>query len=314
MLDPIYELVRIGKSSNDPFVLAIALPISQRKNSNQGSDASNEAPKINGSALSRDIVRYNPLQSLNDPQIPSTFYETLSLISTFKPISCVNNIDPIKFVYLDLDETEGHSMAVQGRYPSALCYALSTKRWDFDHNGLNIRNFELESSNVLSLLSRCLHYNRRGINLSFGTQASSLEITQERLMACVNVLQEGGYLFFRITNLLTKYMPTIWSILLNKFDLLTLYKPATCMCIYDQCYIVGTGRNKNIDKWKFENINHNNDNYLGNVSERDEDSFNQQFNILRQYKHRAINGINAKENNTSLYDVDKAKVEYIGLY
>jgi len=293
MIDPIF----IDKNILNNIRGAKPLQRNERNSTQfrQGqNDETSNTNDLSGVDIS-DIARYNPFQELNRQPVvvPVSFFETLSILRVFNPITCNQGIDASKFVYVDLDITEGFSMAMQGRFPKSLCYALSSKRWNFSRNGMNWKNFELESSTYESILERVLDYNCRGINISYCSQDDSDIETETRINTCMLVLQSGGMMILRLTNPETSHASCLWNKLSYFFGKLTLYKPATTMCLTMECYLIAENRR------------------IKDGTQASGD-FEEQLSLIREYKHTSIKGIKQYKDNRALYDIDRAMIEYMG--
>lgn len=188
--------------------------------------------------LRRSIEAYNPFESIVGAT-PVSFYETLAILNEFLPITELTTAGQTNiFSVLDLDATEGFSMALYRRYPNFRCYGvmntLTAMKWDFDRSGLPMSNFNLASSTPRTLLSRVLSYNQRGILISYATLTTA---DPHRLRAAVNSLAVDGTVLLRLDY--TKVPVAELGNLTEAFEEVTAYKPAVTSSISTEIYIVG---------------------------------------------------------------------------
>lgn len=187
-----------------------------------------------------DIMKYNPFQRLlYNKATPASFYETLSIIQAFNQISCVRYINSDSAVVLDLDDTDGFLMAIQGRIVNSLSYSLHTKDIYNMNNELNISSIDRIASTPTSLASRCKFYNRSGIEMTFSHQALDFSESVERILSCIAAVSRNGLLAFRVDDYKSNFCQVMFNLLESWFSTVTLYKASTMSCVKTEIYLIG---------------------------------------------------------------------------
>jgi len=260
----------------------------------------------------RDIRKFNPFE-LIPGETPISCYESLAVFNDFSLVSCNNGINPANFTYLDLDDTEGFSIAVQGRYPNALCYGLGNRlgsiKWNFDKNGLNSSKFDLSSSSYKALLAKTLHYNSRGILLSYCTlNEDELDITA-KLRATINVLGTGGSAIIRINDYTSDKSLELLTPLDELFEDLFLYKSAVTSCVSTECLLICLRKdNRRDEEDKIIPMS-----YEVEKIDRSGGLLRKQIENLEEARRIAEASIAEYCDNRFSYNVSGAKSSYLGL-
>lgn len=192
-------------------------------------------------------LAYNPFEEL----VLRTYLTTMEIVSIFhaiNPISCrppnLYDIDANKYVYLDLDETAGASVAMQVFYPNSYCYGLSQatgKDWNFVGNRFDIRNFMIQSATIESLRHLCFLNNPRGIDAAFvTTKINDSNISRwEKLFAGISILLEDGFLMYRFYHRYSDDDAQMIFLASQCFRSIELYKPACSPCDDSSVYLIG---------------------------------------------------------------------------
>ena len=245
-------------------------------------------------------IKFNPFESIVGIS-PISIYETSSIIQEFKILGCVSGSNTKKeFSYLDLDDTEGFSMAIQGRCPKSYCYSVyntsSRLKWNFDRNNLAAQNFNLDSSCYKTLLARVLLYNTRGIIISFVSISSTESYIKSKLRTGVNCLSVAGTCLIRLD-----YADIHWTYfepLEEMFNQIVIYKPAVTSATSTECYMVCLD--------KIESTYYNSKS-LGTGYHKLQD----QVHVLETRRILAEYNISKNVDNRLAYDISKAKVKYL---
>lgn len=173
--------------------------------------------------------KYNPLETLGkDEATPSSFYCLQSVLLAFAPIHVCREIRDREFAFLDLDDTDGCLMAIQGLYPNSMQYSL-TKSLDFNA-GLDMSRVKMEATSVQGLARICRGENPRGISLAYCSPGKSEEETVNRLVAGTACISDIGTLIIEVEDYTISLFAAIWGFLSGRFGSVILYKPGTLPC------------------------------------------------------------------------------------
>lgn len=260
--------------------------------------------QYNLNTLKEAAFRFNPFETIVG-NTPVSCYETLSIINEFRLFGCNGGSrNPTKFVYLDLDDTEGFSMALQGRFPNSLCYGLANSKtrvkWDFFKSGLEYVNFDLESSSYKSVMSRCIYYNSRGIPLSYLTFGMDEPHIAAKLRAAVNVLSVNGNCIIKLVdyNLIPlEYLRPLVGV----FKKLIIYKSAVTSSSEMEANIICLE--------KYEGQGYDVRLVDGKIPHKIADG----LLLLETQRLAAEYSISKFVDNRTCYDVSAAKIDYLGM-
>ena len=246
-----------------------------------------------------DVINYNPLEELcYKSETPCSFYEILSIIQAFKIMSCSNIIDSTNCICLDLDDTDGFLMAIEGRFPYSLTYSLYTKEIVRIDNGLDLSRIDDISSSPHSVAVRCKLNNMNGIDLSFGVQSNSLDDSIDKMLACISVLSRYGTLVYRVDDYKSIFCRDIFTVISSWFADVTLYKPGMMSCINRGAYIVASSKRDDPVDVSLENV--------------EESSLNSLINILEKERKICVNSIKAGIDNNKNFDINATLNYYLG--
>ena len=257
--------------------------------------------------------RFNPFESIVGIT-PITFYETLAILNQFNVLGCTRGFsNPAEFSYLDLDDTEGFSMAIQGRCPRAYCYSLyntsQRRKWNFERNGLDTENFNLDSSCYKTLLARSLLYNTQGLLVSFVSLTLEESSIWSKIRTGVNVLSVGGTCLIRFDyaqadavadaqaepDIILKHLTSLESM----FQELIIYKPAVTSATSTECYLICLNKIEST-YYVFKSLEDITSNKL-----------KLQIAELESRRVAAEYSISKNVDNRAAYDISKAKVRYL---
>jgi 23S rRNA U2552 (ribose-2'-O)-methylase RlmE/FtsJ len=242
----------------------------------------------------RAMHNYNPFETICGNTTPVSCYETLAVLQEFQLLGCGDNT----FSYVDLDSTEGFSLAIQGRYPGAYGYGLyntpSRVKWDFDRNGLDMDNFNLDSSTPRTLLARSLYYNSQGVHISFIDLPT--DGYDAYLRAGTNALAKDGSCLVRFDY--QDVNVSLLECLQSMFERLQLYKPAVTSASSSECYLVCL--------YKKEST------YYERESTHPDPILGSQVAILEAQRLIAEYSIAHHVDNRDVASVNKARIQYLG--
>lgn len=268
-----------------------------------------------------NLLKFNPYHSLVGPELPDSFYAVLSIFNRYTLISCDQFIHNEGCVCVDLDETPGFIMATQGRYPDTIFYSLSSKNFDEEGSGVILLNVHTRSITYEDLLDNCMSANPRGVDFCFCSSGVDINDTLERLNICITALKNKGFLIVYLTGSgpfapsadLTTVMECTKP-LIQSFESVMIYKPATSSLVSSDFYVVCTGRFElNMDfkcsethcsrkKYKVPNDNVATDNII-----------DRQYLLLEEWRRTCIKSIINGIDNTKNCDVETAKINYLSL-
>ena len=265
----------------DPWLRFIELPVSL---SNDSSIIPQKS-YVRGSAL----IKFNPFLSLVKPNLPDSFYATLSIYNAFSLVSCNRLIHSEGLSCVNMDETSGFIMATQGRYPDTVFVSLSRDDWDIEVSRINLLQVNDNSTTLEELEWNCLEDYPRGVDLAFCSNP-----TEERLMLSISLTKIGGSLVLQVDRLPENQL--IRSILEN-FSRVLAYKPATTSSISTMMYIVCSGRSTQSESTLDDRLL----------------QFSVQLQKLEDYRLRCLTQVLSGVDNTDNCDTHLAEVEYLSL-
>jgi hypothetical protein len=247
------------------------------------SHATTTQPRVRlDDVVPEDIMKYNPFQRLlyNKPT-PASFYEALSILQAFNQVLCSRYINSDAAVVLDLDDTDGFLMAVQGRIVNSLCYSLHVKDIYRMGNDLNLGSIDRIASTPMTLASRCRFYNQGGIDLAFSQQALDFPTSVERILSCITAVSRDGLLAFRVDDYTSNFCQVMFGVLESWFSKVTLYKPSTMSCVKTEIYLVAINKH--------------------GQSKPGDSKLSEQIEVLEQERKRALNTILTSSGDNDQY-------------
>lgn len=187
--------------------------------------------------LRQDVERFNPYQTIPNGITPPTYYECLSVLNTFMPLSCKGQRSYDHPVILDLDNTDGTTMALQTRYPKCIIYCSNLKAYSL-HNGLDMYNVMGDKRTPRTIKEYLLMYNSRGADFAFCVDQEHFDLMRQVTHA-IQSLDRGTILALRVSNFESGRVMRVIEYMLYWFKDVTIYKCATMSCVSNECYIVG---------------------------------------------------------------------------
>jgi hypothetical protein len=268
-------------------------------------DESSEGEYDNMRLVTKEkLLKFNPYYSLCVPGLPDSFYAVLSIFKNFSLVSCNQLIHNEGCVCIDLDNTPGFIMATQGRYPDTQFYSMSTKDFDEERSGVILLNVHSKSITYRDLLDYSIESNPRGVDFGFCSAGLSIDETLQKLKICIAALKHKGSLIV--------YFPDTTTViecsepLLNSFESVTPYKPATSSIVSQDLYLVCRRKLSNMFSSTEEpKIDHNITKKLN--------EFESECLLLEEWRIYWLKCIISGIDNTSRCDVESAKIDYLSL-
>lgn len=174
----------------------------------------------------KDIHKFNPYETIQDEQ--RTYYECMSILNTFVPMSCPSSISQDKWCVMDMDLTGGCRKAIQHRYPNAIVFSSSLSGNGMMRTPRTVKEY---------LLSR----NRYGADFSFCIDSKEFDIARQ-VMHATDALTISGMLALRLSDPYTTKVGKAIEHMLWRFKEVWMYKCATMSCVRDECYVIGVGK------------------------------------------------------------------------
>ena len=247
---------------------------------------SENAPRDTYMAL--HVAAFNPYQTMIGIT-PSTYYECLSILNAFTPLSCARSRGYDKMVVLDLDPTDGCTMALQTRYPRCIIYCSSLKVYG-TQCGLDARDIMCEKRTPRTITEYMLMYNARGADFAFCVDQDVFDLSRQVTYG-MTALNIGTTMALRVNNVNSVRVRRAIAIMLPWFTEVTVYKCATMSCVNSECYVVGVGKLKHGDS-------------KGELRGLD---------AMESFIRRAQTSIMSRVDNTDIAHPLTLKNEYIGL-
>lgn len=222
--------------------------------------------------------QYNPIESIVG-EMPISLYETLAILSEFRPLTCSNIISSEYFVSFDLDPTPGYTMAMQGRYPNSLTYTPG-KRLDDEYSIIGTTSIDYTTTNPIDCSAKCKLE-------TFGADIAYCVQSDRDVKCCLSALRTNGTLLIRCHD--PHYFNA--AFISEWFKELILYKPAVTSCISTESYLVCLGRRST---WAPSNL-----------------KFDEEVSKLDLYKLGAIDAISKGVTNQA--KLNAVKNYYLGI-
>lgn len=255
---------------------------------NRTSRQISDESSVNNDFGKKSVLKYNPYQTIPTEQFPNTYWECLSVLNTFTPLSCEGKKSYERSVILDLDLTDGASRALRVRYPRCIIYCSSLKTLTPESNadtGVTISGKRIPRT----ICEELLMYNTGGADFAFCVH-DYFDI--DRLVKySIGALKPESTLAIRVKDYTSSTSSKAIEQMLESFSEVWVYKCATMSCITNECYLVG------VNKARFGNA-------AGTLIGADTVR-----KFISQSKESIIEGID----NTSLVRIESVKNNYIGI-
>ena len=162
---------------------------------------------------SNDIRRYNPYQTIPNGVTPSTFWECLSILNNFTPLSNKGEKDYDQSVILDLDPTDGCTMALRGRYPNCIIYCSSLKTISTNSN-IDATLLMTHRRTPRTIVEYLLTYNGRGCDFAFCVDQPEFDLLRQ-VFYSHKALKVGASMVVRVKDFRN---PDVINFMLPLFD------------------------------------------------------------------------------------------------
>jgi hypothetical protein len=234
-----------------------------------------------------DIHNYNPYQTIPNGITPNTFWECLSVLNGFTPLSPKGQKDYQVSVILDLDPTDGCTMALRGRYPYSIIYCSSLKKWS-KYADVKAELIMSDRRTPRTITEYLLTYNDRGCDFAFCVDQPEFDL-QRQVHYSTSALKPGASIAIRIKDFESDRVNHMIDYILPMFDSVWIYKCATMSCVSNEAYVVGVSKRKSHGE--------------GNLQGLEE---------VREYIARSKTSVVARIDNTHNATINSLTNEYMG--
>ena len=185
-----------------------------------------------------DIIRYNPYHGYGSDH--ATYWECLSILNTFTPLSCSEHKDYDVSVILELDPTDGCTRALRMRYPNCIIYCSNLKQLN-KKSRLDTRCIMADRRTPRTITEYLLTYNCRGADFTMCYDQPDYDLVRQ-VHYCAIATKPGAIMAARVKDFTRSIVQEAIEEMLSWFFEVWIYKCATMSCINNEAYLVGINK------------------------------------------------------------------------